>query len=82
MNNFGLILRNIVSFLFPVPFLLSLAIEHGRVTRTIEPFHFTNKQSNKTSSGRRSNRSISSHGRRSAESSQTHSDAGNETDNH
>ena len=29
MNNFGLILRNIVFFLFPVPFLLSFAIEHG-----------------------------------------------------
>jgi hypothetical protein len=30
MNNFGLILRNIVFFLFPVPFLLSFAIEHGK----------------------------------------------------
>jgi hypothetical protein len=29
MNNFGLILRNIVFFLFVVPFLLSFAIEHG-----------------------------------------------------
>jgi hypothetical protein len=29
MNNFDLILRNIVFFLFPVPFLLSFAIEHG-----------------------------------------------------
>jgi hypothetical protein len=29
MNNFGLILRNIVFFLFPVPFLLSFAIEQG-----------------------------------------------------
>jgi cytochrome bd-type quinol oxidase subunit 1 len=29
MNNIGLILRNIVFFLFPVPFLLSFAIEHG-----------------------------------------------------
>jgi hypothetical protein len=29
MNNFGLILRNIVFFLFPVPWLLSFAIEHG-----------------------------------------------------
>ena len=29
MDNFGLILRNIVFFLFPVPFLLSFAIEHG-----------------------------------------------------
>jgi hypothetical protein len=27
--NFGLILRNIVFFLFPVPFLLSFAIEQG-----------------------------------------------------
>ena len=30
MNNFGLILRNIVFFLFPVPFLLSFAIEYGK----------------------------------------------------
>ena len=30
MNNFGLILRNIVFFLFPVPFLLNFAIEHGK----------------------------------------------------
>jgi ABC-type multidrug transport system permease subunit len=30
MNNFGLILRNIVPFLFPVPFLLGFAMEHGR----------------------------------------------------
>ena len=29
MNNSGLILRNIVFFLFPVPFLLSFAIEQG-----------------------------------------------------
>jgi cytochrome b len=29
MNNFGLILRNIVFFLFPAPFLLNFAIEHG-----------------------------------------------------
>jgi hypothetical protein len=29
MNNIGLILRNIVFILFPVPFLLSFAIEHG-----------------------------------------------------
>jgi hypothetical protein len=29
MNNFNLILRNIVFFLFPMPFLLSFAIEHG-----------------------------------------------------
>jgi hypothetical protein len=29
MNNFGLILRNIVFFLFPVPFLLGFAIEQG-----------------------------------------------------
>jgi hypothetical protein len=29
MNNFNLILRNIVFFLFPIPFLLSFAIEHG-----------------------------------------------------
>jgi hypothetical protein len=29
MNNFGLILRNIVFFLFPVPFLPSFAIEQG-----------------------------------------------------
>jgi hypothetical protein len=30
MNNFGLILRNIVFFLFPVPFLLNFVIEHGK----------------------------------------------------
>ena len=30
MNNFGVILRNVVFFLFPVPFLLSFAIEHGK----------------------------------------------------
>ena len=30
MNNFGLILRNTVPFLFPVPFLLGFAMEHGR----------------------------------------------------
>jgi hypothetical protein len=29
MNNFDLILRNIVFFLFPIPFLLSFAIERG-----------------------------------------------------
>ena len=29
MNNIGLILRNVVIFLFPVPWLLSFAIEHG-----------------------------------------------------
>jgi hypothetical protein len=29
MDNFGLILRNIVFFLFPVPFLLSFAVERG-----------------------------------------------------
>jgi hypothetical protein len=29
VNNFDLILRNIVFFLFPIPFLLSFAIEHG-----------------------------------------------------
>jgi hypothetical protein len=29
MNNFGLILRNIVFFLFPVPFLLGFAIDRG-----------------------------------------------------
>jgi hypothetical protein len=29
MDNFGLILRNIVFFLFPVPFLLNFALEHG-----------------------------------------------------
>jgi hypothetical protein len=29
MNNFGLILRNIVFFLFPVPFLLTFAIEQS-----------------------------------------------------
>ena len=30
MNNIGLILRNVVIFLFPVPWLLSFAIEHGK----------------------------------------------------
>ena len=29
MNNIGLILRNVVFFLFPVPWLLSFAMEHG-----------------------------------------------------
>jgi hypothetical protein len=29
MKNFGLILRNVVFFLFPVPFLLSFAVGHG-----------------------------------------------------
>ena len=29
MDDFGLILRNIVFFLFPVPFLLSFAVERG-----------------------------------------------------
>jgi len=29
MKNFDLILRNIVFFLFPVPFLLSFAVGHG-----------------------------------------------------
>jgi hypothetical protein len=29
VDNFGLILRNIVFFLFPVPFLLSFAVDHG-----------------------------------------------------
>src|SRR5262249_28427485 len=30
MNNFGLILRNIVPFLFSVPFLIGFAMEHSR----------------------------------------------------
>jgi hypothetical protein len=30
MNNFGLILRSVVWFLFPLPWLLSFAIEHGK----------------------------------------------------
>jgi len=30
MNDFGVILRNVVFFLFPVPFLLSFAIEQGK----------------------------------------------------
>lgn len=30
MKNFDLILRNIVFFLFPVPFLMNFAIEHGK----------------------------------------------------
>ncbi len=30
MKNFGLILRNVVFFLFPVPFLLSFAVGHGQ----------------------------------------------------
>ena len=30
MNNIGLILRNVVIFLFPVPWLLSFAIQHGK----------------------------------------------------
>jgi len=30
MDKFGLILRTIVFFLFPVPFLLSFAVGHGR----------------------------------------------------
>jgi nitroreductase len=29
MNNFGLILRSVVWFLFPLPWLLSFAMEHG-----------------------------------------------------
>jgi len=29
MNSFGLILRNVVFFLFPVPWLLSFALAHG-----------------------------------------------------
>jgi hypothetical protein len=29
MDKFGLILRTVVFFLFPVPFLLSFAVEHG-----------------------------------------------------
>jgi hypothetical protein len=29
MNNFDLFLRNVVLFLFPLPFLLSFAIGHG-----------------------------------------------------
>ncbi len=29
MDNFGLILRNVVFFLFPVPFLLRFAVDHG-----------------------------------------------------
>jgi hypothetical protein len=29
MNRFGLLLRNIVFFLFPVPFLLSFAVGQG-----------------------------------------------------
>ena len=29
MNNFALILRNVVFFLFPVPFLLRFAVDHG-----------------------------------------------------
>jgi ABC-type multidrug transport system permease subunit len=29
MNNFGLILRSVVWFLFPLPWLLSFSMEHG-----------------------------------------------------
>jgi len=29
MDKFGLILRTVVFFLFPVPFLLSFAVSHG-----------------------------------------------------
>jgi hypothetical protein len=29
MNNFDLVLRSIVFFLWPVPFLLNFAMEHG-----------------------------------------------------
>ncbi len=29
MDRFGLVLRNIVFFLFPIPFLLAFAQEHG-----------------------------------------------------
>jgi hypothetical protein len=29
MKNFGLVLRHVVFFLFPVPFLLSFAVQHG-----------------------------------------------------
>ena len=30
MDKFGLVLRNIVFFLFPVPFLLGFAVEQGQ----------------------------------------------------
>ena len=30
MDRFGLLLRNVVFFLFPVPFLLGFAVEQGR----------------------------------------------------
>jgi hypothetical protein len=29
MDNFGLILRTVVFFLFPIPFLLDFAVSHG-----------------------------------------------------
>jgi hypothetical protein len=29
MDRFGLVLRNVVFFLFPVPFLLDFALSHG-----------------------------------------------------
>jgi len=29
MDRFGLVLRTVVFFLFPIPFLLSFAVEHG-----------------------------------------------------
>jgi hypothetical protein len=29
MDNFGLLLRNVVFFLFPIPFLLQFAVDHG-----------------------------------------------------